>query len=199
MPKKVNHDERKKRVAEACWRTIRKEGIKQATVRKIAEEADMSVGAMRHYFDSQEELLVFSMRLVMERVAQRIEQLPFSDSSIECIEQILAQVLPVDEEKRLEMGVWYVFTAETLNIPAFKDLSDELYDGLHRLCAITIHRMAASGMITANVDEPLEIERLYAIVDGLAVHGIMAPERMTPELILSVLRYHLQSLCSKQN
>lgn len=72
MPKIVDHDKRKIEIAEATWKVIVEEGIEQATVRKIAQATGLSVGALRHYFASQSDLLRFSMELVSERVIERI-------------------------------------------------------------------------------------------------------------------------------
>ena len=63
MPKQVDHEKRRRQIAEATWRLISTEGIEQATVRKIAQEAGLSLGALRHYFATQDELLRFSMEL----------------------------------------------------------------------------------------------------------------------------------------
>ena len=58
MPKIVDHDKQRQRVAEAPAGDS--EGwTRKATVRNIAEEAELSVGSLRHYFTSQAELLAF--------------------------------------------------------------------------------------------------------------------------------------------
>ena len=68
MPKIVDHDKQRLLVAEAAWRVIRRDGMEQASVRKIAEEAGISPGSMRHYFSTQSELLLYAMTLVSDRV-----------------------------------------------------------------------------------------------------------------------------------
>jgi BetI-type transcriptional repressor, C-terminal len=40
----------------------------------------------------------------------------------------------------------------------------------------------------------LEAERLHALLDGLALHGAMRPERLPPRRIAAVLRRHLDAL-----
>ena len=59
MPKIVDHDKQRQRVAEVALRVIQRGGLEKATVRNIAEEAELSVGSLRHYFTSQAELLAF--------------------------------------------------------------------------------------------------------------------------------------------
>ncbi len=71
MPKIVNHEHRRKLIGEAVWRFILKDGMNGATVRNIAKEAGLTLGSLRHYFNFQEELLVFSMEFVKKRVTER--------------------------------------------------------------------------------------------------------------------------------
>ncbi|WII39131.1 TetR family transcriptional regulator C-terminal domain-containing protein [Paenibacillus thiaminolyticus] len=42
----------------------------------------------------------------------------------------------------------------------------------------------------------METEKLYALVDGLAMHRIMRPERLPAERIESIIDQHLQGLYS---
>ncbi|KAA2301511.1 TetR family transcriptional regulator, partial [Clostridioides difficile] len=41
----------------------------------------------------------------------------------------------------------------------------------------------------------LEIERLYALVDGLGIHTVLRPDQMNAKLMDDVLTLHLASLC----
>ncbi len=46
-------------------------------------------------------------------------------------------------------------------------------------------------------ERALEAERLHALLDGLALHGAMRPERLPPRRIVAVLRRHLDELEGK--
>lgn len=41
MPKIVDHEKRRKRIAKAMWKVILKKGMEGATVRNIAQEAGL--------------------------------------------------------------------------------------------------------------------------------------------------------------
>lgn len=59
-----------------------------------------------------------------------------------------------------------------------------------------------AGQVSSAADElnvDLEAERLYAMVDGLAVHAVVRPERATDDLLTSVLTLHLDSLARNIN
>ena len=57
MPVRLDHDERRTELAEAVWRVIRREGVRGASVRGVAREAGLSMGSVRYFFGTQEELL----------------------------------------------------------------------------------------------------------------------------------------------
>src|SRR5687768_4053698 len=106
MPKKVDHEIRRKKVAEAAWRVILKEGLEKASVRNISQEANMSLGAMRHYFKSQSDLWIFCMQMIIDRVALRIQNLDVPSDMELAIHALIDQVLPLDDERRTETEVW---------------------------------------------------------------------------------------------
>ncbi|QDY46516.1 helix-turn-helix transcriptional regulator [Planococcus glaciei] len=67
MPKLTNHEEVKQSIAEAAWRVILEHGMEGASVRTIAKEADLSLGALRYYFKTQDELVAYSRELVYKK------------------------------------------------------------------------------------------------------------------------------------
>lgn len=196
MPKIVDHELQREKVAQAAWRVIQKQGIEQASVRKIAEEAGVSVGSMRHYFNSQSELYAYSMRLVSKRVHKRMEQITPTGNMMEDATAYVEQILPLHEETRLEMEVWLAFVAKSLSDPSLSELRIQVDNELRQMFRMLIRALIDSGTIRFDHDEDveLEVERTYALVDGLAIHAIERPEIMTPEKVKAVLRHHLSSL-----
>ena len=196
MPKVVDIEARRKELAEAVWRVIRHQGLERASVRNVAREAGMSMGALRHYFGTQEELLAFAMRLVLQRARQRVEALDLTACGPQAaVEAILREALPLDAERRAEAEVWLALTGRALADPALRALSQESYDLLQELCRYLIGTLVESGLAAPGLDVDLEAKRLYAMVDGLAVHAVVRPERAPSDLVASVLTRHLDSLC----
>ncbi|MBK3493896.1 TetR family transcriptional regulator [Viridibacillus sp. YIM B01967] len=72
MPKIVDHEERKTIIAKATWNVIARDGLEGATVRSIAKEANLSLGAIQYYFKTHEKLIQFAMHLVENQVNERI-------------------------------------------------------------------------------------------------------------------------------
>ena len=194
MPKVVDHEQRRRELGHAVWRVIRRDGIDHASVRTVAKEAGWSPGALRHYFASQSELLAFAMRLVVERIEDRIAALDRSADPREGVEQVLHELLPLDDERRAENEVWLAFTARALIDPELRAQHNEVYATLHQACTSALETLAAAGRIDASAATALQAERLHALTDGLAVHTALRPDLMPPEQIVAVVRLHLDAL-----
>jgi AcrR family transcriptional regulator len=190
VPKIVDHEQRRQELGHAVWRVIRRDGVDQASVRTVAKEAGWSPGALRHYFGSQSELLAFAMRLVVERVEDRVGALDTAADPREAVEQVLRELLPLDDERRAENEVWLAFTARALIDPGLRTQHDEVHDALHQASERALETLAAD----ADPATALEVERLHALIDGLAVHTALRPDLMPPERIVAVLRLHLDRL-----
>jgi AcrR family transcriptional regulator len=195
MPKIVDHEKQREKIAEATWRVIMRDGMEKATVRNIAREAGVSVGSLRHYFSSQSELLAFSMKLVSERVKKRIKGIVFSCPPLEGMKRLIRELLPLEEETRKEMEVWFAFNQKALWDPDLQPLSNQVYHELRSAIELIIETLIKLELAKPNLDVEIEVERLYALIDGLAMHGIMQPNHLTTEMIESIVDHHLRSIC----
>lgn len=195
MPKKIDHHKRKIQIAEATWKVIVDEGIEQATVRKIAKYAGLSVGALRHYFSSQAELLRFSMELVSDRVVRRLKERKYSGKPLEFVTEGVCEVLPVDDERKIEMEVWLAFSAKSFVDTKLRELSNKVYSDMHQGLENVVHALQLLKLAKDGLDLDMEVNRLHAIVDGMAMHHLLNPEQFTRDKMIQTLKYHLQSLC----
>jgi AcrR family transcriptional regulator len=193
VPKSVDHEQRRRELAEAVWRVIRRTGVDGASVRSVAHEAGWSAGALRHYFRTQSELLDFAIELAAERISQRVGALELADDPRRAVEQLLSELLPLDDERRAENEVWLAFTARALIDPELRARHAEI-DAALRAAALRAVEMLG---LPAGRERALEAERLHALLDGLALHAAMRPKRMPPRRIIAVLRRHLDELEDK--
>ncbi|MGG1660775.1 TetR/AcrR family transcriptional regulator [Brevibacillus sp. NRS-1366] len=193
MPKLIDHEKRKEEIAEATWRVIVKLGMEGATVRNIAKEAGLSLGALRHYFSTQDELLIYAMQLVKERATARIEKIALleDDPPKDKIMKLVLELVPTNQEKMAEMEVWFAFTAYFRHK---QEVFDAQHDGIYRGLQKIINYAEQFHMLPKQVDKDLETERLYALIDGLALHALLEPKRVDKERIERVLVYHLTAL-----
>lgn len=194
MPKIVDHDLQKEKVAEAAWRVIRKHGMEQASVRNIAEEAGLSVGSLRHYFATQSELYAYSMKLVSDRVKERIQNIAFTGDLRQDIPVLVRQVLPHDEDTKLEMEVWFAFVVKSMADPSLSVLRDEVDNDLRGIFVTIMKALSEQELLKSGLDLEMESEKFYSLIDGLAIHAILRPEHMPPDKMDAVIQSHLHSI-----
>jgi AcrR family transcriptional regulator len=195
VPRVVDPAGRRHHIAEAVWRVVRRDGLDGASVRAVAREAGLSMGSLRHYFGTQSELLIFAMRMVIDRIAQRVTSLQIPDDPRRAAETVLLELLPLDDERRAENEVWLAFTARSLVDPALRALRDEAYDLLRDACLGWVRLLVAPARSPVDVD--VETDRLFALLDGLAVHAAMRPAHCSPGLLTAVLARHLDELATR--
>ncbi|MCQ4088983.1 TetR/AcrR family transcriptional regulator [Saccharibacillus sp. JS10] len=197
MPKIVDHEQQKIKVAEAAWRVIRREGIENASVRNVAQEAGISPGSMRHYFSTQAELFSFSMGLVSERVTARLYSLSFDRPMIEVAKDILRELVPLHEDSRSEMEVWLAFVSKSLSEPSLRDHADRVYEELRSAMLLVTKRLVEHGYASERLDIEEEAKRMHVFVDGVALQGLTYPERMPSNEMRKLLDDYVDSLCTK--
>src|SRR3954462_1402508 len=103
VPRIVDPEARRTAVVDALFRVVRREGVEQASLRNVADEAGLAIGSVRHYFDSHDELLVFALRELEDRVEVRVragaERVRAAGTSAErgpLVEALLGELLPLD-------------------------------------------------------------------------------------------------------
>ncbi|MUK89809.1 TetR family transcriptional regulator [Ornithinibacillus sp. L9] len=195
MPKIVDHEKRKIKIAEATWKVIVEDGLEHATVRKIANASGMSVGSLRHYFPSQSELLLFSMELVSERVKQRAIHKKYEGPPLEMLMDALCELLPIDEDRTIEMEVWFVFSAKTLVDSKLEALNEKVYLEMNKGIGNVVQMLQTLKLAKDDLNPSIEIDRLHALIDGLSLHHLLHPKTFTKDRMIHTLKYHLQSLC----
>jgi AcrR family transcriptional regulator len=198
MPRNVDPERRRAELAEAVWTVIRRDGLQRASVRNVAREAGLSMGSLRHYFGTQAELLCFAMQLVGERARARVKAIAPADNPRETAERLLEELVPLDSERREEAEVWLAFTGHALVDPDQRAIHQRIHDELNGACATAIALLADAGLVPGDLDVGLEAARLQAVLDGLAVHAVMRPERVPPARIRAVIARHLDSLETEQ-
>ncbi|GII80225.1 transcriptional regulator [Sphaerisporangium rufum] len=185
MPKIVDHEQRRRELAEAVWRVIARDGVAEVSMRTVAAEAGWSSGALRHYFSTRDGLLAFACELVIERVTERITALRHTGTPREAVRAILLETMPVDAERRAEASVAFAFVALGLTDAELAEVKRLSFTGMYELCLRLVTEMANIGAL-AEPHPPLETSarRLHAVVDGLTLHvlaGHLTPAEMTAE------------------
>jgi AcrR family transcriptional regulator len=109
MPKRVDHEERRRQIATAVLRVLATRGIEAASVRTVAAEAGVSAGAVQHYFTTKDELLGFALAYGNTLLAQRGLKLGAEHNPTtprERFRLFCTLLIPLDEDSRDAARVW---------------------------------------------------------------------------------------------
>ncbi|MFF2451712.1 TetR/AcrR family transcriptional regulator [Isoptericola sp. NPDC058082] len=120
MPRRVDHDERRRQITDACRRVVARDGLEAATFQAVAAEAGVSVRLVQYYFGHKHGLLVATHRAVIEGSAARFGGGTSPGESAEpappraVLRAVLAALLPLDDARRADAVVLAAFHAAAL-------------------------------------------------------------------------------------
>lgn len=198
MPKILDYEAQKNIIANATRRVISEGGLRKATVRNIAAEAGLSVGSLRHCFPNQEDLLQYAMNIIVEQVTERIDEqtaaLQPEDITVDTALNIFSQLAALEEEQNAEMEVWLAFCVEAFYKPDLKLLNDKMYDSIHNVIYQVLQAMKNCGLVRRELNLEYEVEAMHLLIDGLALHRAIRPEKNSVLQMKDILGKKLKGL-----
>ena len=208
MPRYVDPEARRRDVIDALFRIVVRDGLQHASLRNVATEANLNIGSLRHYFETQQQLMLFAMRSMVDRVSERLLRRVGEAAGVDTYttEQrrdlaidLIGELLPLDEKRRVEVILYLEFLAAARTNPALADLAAEVATGTQWLMKRILNRMIDAGDLGADSDPNAEALRLWALVDGLAFNAIIHPGLVTKADCLAALRAHFDSLGARHD
>jgi AcrR family transcriptional regulator len=196
VPKKVDADARRREIADALLRLAATEGLESVSLRHVAAEAGVSMGAVQHYFRTKDEMLRFALEHQARRREQRIvEKLTAAGrppTVREIIRTSLLEVLPTDEQSRSERLTDIAFFIRAMREPA---LAAVMAEGAPKLIAFFTEQLglaATHGQLAPGADPHQEAVVLWSMVDSLAT-AIVLGEYISDHAVTTV-DYYLDRL-----
>jgi AcrR family transcriptional regulator len=200
VPKRVDHEERRRQIADALLRTAAARGLHATGMREVAAEAGVSLRLVQYYFGTKEELLLSAMQQLAaqfaERAMARIRKTKTTEdpaSPRDVIAAILTEGLPADDERRTFTILYTAYFALSLTDPALA------IGPLARNSATVIDVVATqlraaqkAGEMPADLDPDLEALSLLAMSAGLGTSVLGG--HSSPGQAQAVIDYHLNRL-----
>jgi AcrR family transcriptional regulator len=190
VPKVVDHAQRRRELVAATWAVVAAEGIEAATVRRIAEEAGCTTGRITHYFADKEEVLVAALRQVHRAAGKRMLAAIGPRSGLEALRAVLAEALPLDQERILEWRVWLAFWGSAATSASLQAEQHQRYREWRGL----LKRVLATAQLSADIDLDRLVDQIVALVDGFGLQGVLDPQHPQPEQLASRLNGAVDAL-----
>lgn len=167
-------------LTDALMRLVVEGGLEAVSVRTVAKEAGVSVGAVQYHFKSKDDLLYAAYERVIDQVALRAQAI-VATSPLDFVRQLLEELLPLDERRAAELKVAMAFTARAI----YSERLSSLY---------TLGYTALVDAVAGALNSREEAIRAVALADGLAWQMQCAPQRLQPGAALAALHDHLDRL-----
>jgi AcrR family transcriptional regulator len=196
VPKKVDHDERRRGIADALLRLAAAEGLESVSLRSVAVAAGVSMGAVQHYFRSKDDMLAYALQRHAERREQRIvarlTAVGRAPTVREFVRVCALEVLPTDEVSRTEHLVGVAFFIRALREPRMAALIAEGGPKLYAFFAEQLAKAQGAGELAEGVDVYQEALLFWSAVEGQAT-SVIVGERTAQEAIATI-DYHIDRL-----
>jgi AcrR family transcriptional regulator len=178
MPKRVDHEERRREIADALLRLLARDGLEAVSLRHVGAEARVTAGMVQHYFPSKDAMLAFAMRAASERYEQRIgariAALGDAPDARRLISTLLGGLLPDDDAESDDARIALAFQSYVAHRPIARE---QLADGNAQLRTYLAELLSAAG--APHGDLAVRATALLATAEGLAVQILsagLAPE-----------------------
>ncbi|MET9490469.1 TetR/AcrR family transcriptional regulator [Nocardia sp. NPDC006630] len=178
MPKQVDFAEQRRTIAAAAVAVIDKAGIDGARLRDVAAAANVTTGAVTHYFDGKDAVLEAALSEVVRRMLER--PAPSTDVPIglvSCIE-LFCGYLPLDAQGLGEWRVWLAFWGRAM--------TDERLAAVHRrYYEEIVERITRRLSTLQGASAPQELgvfaDSVLAAIDGVGTRATLEPQSWPAE------------------
>jgi AcrR family transcriptional regulator len=171
VPKRVDHEQRRRQIGEALLRIASTRGLQSATMREVAAEAGVSLRLVQYYFNTKEQLLLAALAYLGEQLTDRVRASiralgPVTSRNV--VYGTLTAALPTDEESVRLTRAYTGFYTLLFSEPQMAERHGATYpDKLESLLATHIAAAQEAGEVAADVDPPLAAAALLALTNGL--------------------------------
>lgn len=198
MPKRVDHDQRRTRIAEAVWRIAAERGLEGVSVRQVAAGAGVSVGTVQHYFADKDEMVEFAAVSLREGLDERLRRAvagaPPPRTPLRLLRAMLPALLPLDPAGRTGALVGIAVFFRALHQPGIAATYERGRALL--LAAVTdrIRDAVGAGEVPAGADPGLEARVLLSTVGGLGYDLLLG--HCSAEQAVQVLHHQIDRLAA---
>lgn len=196
MPKRVDHQERRREIAEALFRIAAAQGLQAVTLRAVAAEAGISMNLVQYYFPTKEEMLRFAWQRVVELTGEiagkSIGEAMKTGDERTIVRAYLTAVLPDGERRRMLAAVQIAYFAVDVTRGSQDPDQEPLLPHLVAAIAGLLQAAQEKGDVPARLDAGLEADALATMSAGL-VTGIMV-DAYTAERAEEIVDYRLDGV-----
>ena len=187
--KKISEKNREQRrvIANAAISVIHQAGLEGTRLRDVARVANVTTGAVTHYFDSKDAVLVAALEEVVQNTLDRIDQgmAQNQPGDVDAFVARMSAYIPVDEEGRREWRVWLSFWGRAIADPVLRKMHQDYYRAFTDKLTISLLTLRPSpparGVAQATSAQEMAMARecadaVIAAIDGIGTRATLDPD-----------------------
>lgn len=195
MPKIVDHEQRRREIAQAAVRVVERKGLERATVREIAQEAGYSTGVLAHYFADKRQIMVQAHLTAFAAARARIEAwAEHVDDPVRLLRVALEEAFPLDATRLTEAQVDVTFWATARQDPALLEVRTASHAEAVRFWTGLVQAIADAGLARPGLDVARTGVLTQVVIDGVSAQATLFPGHMTPEAQRRIIDDHLRAV-----
>ena len=178
----IDHDQRRRRIAEITIDLVARDGLGAATIRGIAAEAGFSTAAITHYFADKHELLVWAfehLAMVGEQEFARAR----TDDPTDIIGALLTMVAWCPQNVKRWKAYLAFWDQGSRDAHLGRQIAASTEAGLE-----LIEQAIRQGSAVESRDVAKAARLLNSIIQGLSMQAIVAPRQWAPDQARQLLQ-----------
>lgn len=176
VPRVVDHDERRRQIAEALLVVAARDGHESVTSRAVAKELGVATGALWHYFDGFDDVIRAAAAEVTRRTDERITAATQGLHGLARLEAMMREVLPIDERTRTEARVVVGFWGRLATLAPTPDAASPTLATWQESIHDTLDQAVAGGELRPETPTDAVMTLLRSITYGQQVVEVTEPQ-----------------------
>jgi AcrR family transcriptional regulator len=165
--------DRRIEVSEAVWKVIVREGLDRTSIRAIARELDCTTGVVTHYFRDKQELILFALDRVTEKLQQAMQKVAEQPLSVDRLVEMLCAFLPLDNKRQEILKVWVAFLGYAVGRESLMLEHQASAGELREVIMQELKALQSAKKIRQDIDAGVEANSLLALVNGIALDSLI--------------------------
>jgi AcrR family transcriptional regulator len=179
MARQADHDQRRRQFAGAAVAVIAREGLEGLTMRDVAKEAGFTTGALTHYFQSKDEVLIAASEHGAEVVRPMMDEAAAGMSARAALQDLLHTILPTSTAMKAQWRCWLAFWERGAHSPQVQRVMRERYFEYMNRVSTVIRRAQEQGEAPRDIDVEHVAREIIALIDGLGVQVLLGAGKFT--------------------
>lgn len=175
MPRVVDHDERRRQIAEALLAVAARDGHEAVSSRAVAKELGVATGSLWHYFDGFDDVIRAAAAEITRRTDERIRSVTTGLRGLNRLDALMREVLPVEAETRTEAYVVVGFWGRLATLASSPDAGSPTLATWQDGISEALDEAVADGELTAGTPKQAVMSLLRSITYGQQVLEVTEP------------------------